>query len=337
MPGYQVPLTTVDANTTINNQKLVTTGLNVGKNFIINGNFDFWQRGTSFTNFTAYNADRWFHIYTENISRQSFSSVPEVSGSTYFLRWIANQASYHAIQQKIENGGVLLSGQNVTISFWAKSNTSNSFNLYVHSNLENDQQEIGTNFTISSTWTKYSATLAIPVTNGASVTRYVRFTLPYNSTTYGIDLAQVQLEIGSNSTPFTLSGGTISGELINCQRYYEKSYRPDTALQTNTTIGINQTTDAYYSTNTTQGTRVNYRVEKRAIPTVATYRRDGSATNPNYWAYYTNATANYAAFSVDGGSSSTNGFIGWFNGTATAITSGWANAVVGHWTADAEL
>jgi len=191
-----------------------------GKNFIINGNFDIWQRGTSFSNATNYSADRWFHIYTENISRQSFSSIPEIAGSIYYLRWTPGGATYHGMQQKIENGAVYLSGKTVTVSFWARSNTFNSFNLYVHSNLENDQQEVGSNFTITPTWTKYVTTFNIPITNGTVLHRYLRFVLPNLSTTFGIDLAQVQLEIGSVPTPFTLSGGTLSGELAACQSYY---------------------------------------------------------------------------------------------------------------------
>jgi hypothetical protein len=236
-----------------------------GKNLIINGAFDFWQRGTSFNNATAFSADRWFHIYTENISRQVFSSTPEIPGGVYFLRWIANQTSYHAIQQKIENGAIIMSGQQVSISFWARSNTSTSFNLYVHSNLENDQQEVGANFSITPTWTKHTAVLNIPITNGSSAIRYLRFTLPFNSSTHGIDLSQVQLEIGSVPTPFSRAGGTLAGELTACQRYYERitgdSYAP---------MGVGQC-----GSTTASRISVPFKVTKRITPAFASSSLSG--------------------------------------------------------------
>jgi hypothetical protein len=229
-----------------------------GKNLIINGAFDFWQRGTSFS-LASFNADRWYHIYNENISRQSFSSIPEIPGGIYFLRWVANQASYHGMQQKIENGAILMSGQQVTLSFWARSNTSTSFNLYVHSNLENDQQEVGVNFTITPTWTKYTAVFNIPVTNGTSTTRYLRFTLPFNSSTHGLDLAQVQMEIGSVPTLFSRAGGTIAGELSACQRYFIRY--PAESIFTRYGVGLN------YST-TLSTIMMHLPVEMRVFPSV---------------------------------------------------------------------
>jgi hypothetical protein len=115
------------------------------KNFIINGDFTQWSRGTTFTSWAGYSADRWFTIYNENISRQSFSSVPEIPGGTYYLRWVAPTASYHGLEQRIENGALLLSGKTISLSFWAKSNTSNSFTLNFNTNLDDVNIDIKLN------------------------------------------------------------------------------------------------------------------------------------------------------------------------------------------------
>jgi hypothetical protein len=103
------------------------------RNAIINGNFDIWQRGTSFSNPIggAYLADRWLHGFdgtgsTRTISRQSFTlgqtDVP--NEPTYFLGYNQSVAGTGAtvtnIQQRIEDVRTF-AGQQVTLSFYAKA------------------------------------------------------------------------------------------------------------------------------------------------------------------------------------------------------------------------
>ena len=98
----------------------------IGKNYIINGNFDIWQRGLSFDQTNSYGPDRW-KIWTLgstfSVTRQSFlvgqSDIPN------------NPKYYVNINCTIANNGVgliqciedvrTLSTKTVTISFWAKS------------------------------------------------------------------------------------------------------------------------------------------------------------------------------------------------------------------------
>lgn len=112
-------------------------------NYCINGNFDIWQRGTSFTNPAngAYTADRiapWINVDggtppTIVHSRQTLTPG-ELDKSFYFYRINANGAgsgygnsSYYTLYlQQIENGTRLLCGLNkkITISFYARSSVN---------------------------------------------------------------------------------------------------------------------------------------------------------------------------------------------------------------------
>lgn len=151
---------------------------------LINGNFDIWQRGTSFANPSsgAYLADRWQVAYsadggtlptTITHSRQVLTPG-EITGSFYCDRVTVNgagsglgmNANYRKVQ-KVENGVRYLSGagKKITVSFWAKSNIANKkIGVYLVQNFGSggspSAQEIinGTKFTLSNTWTKYTFT-----------------------------------------------------------------------------------------------------------------------------------------------------------------------------------
>ena len=104
------------------------------KNYIINGNFDIWQRGTSVT--TGYGPDRFTYQNsgsTGTLAQGSFTAgqtdVP--NNPRYFANLTVTGADDNAnIAHRIEDV-YTLSGETATISFYAKhtTNAPTSFNV----------------------------------------------------------------------------------------------------------------------------------------------------------------------------------------------------------------
>jgi hypothetical protein len=221
-----------------------TTGLrwsadwNTGKNKIINGDFGIWQRGTSFsgTNQLVYTADRWqlndFSGQTSNFARSTFTpGTAPVSGyeGQFFGTWSkggAGTASSY-LTQKIEDVRTF-AGQTVTFSFWAKAAATESIDFYIEQNFgSGGSATVGfgvTTFSISTSWTRYSATISVPSISGKTVGTSsflaVNFEGKTSTGAFTIDLWGMQLEAGSVATPFTTATGTLAGELAACQRYF---------------------------------------------------------------------------------------------------------------------
>lgn len=218
-------------------------GQAAGRNLVINGGFDIWQRGTSFSNPNgAFTADRW-RAYrdgsgsTVTLTQQTFTpgSAP-VAGyeGQYFLRVAqtvaGTGANYNAFANPIEDVRAL-AGQIATISFWAKTPTTQVLQAVQVEQIfgGGGSSTVYTAFpslngvTITSNWVRYSATVTVPSIAGKTVGTNsflnLAFVLP-NNTVQTIDIWGVQLEVGSVATPFSRAGGTIQGELAACQRYY---------------------------------------------------------------------------------------------------------------------
>jgi hypothetical protein len=272
------------------------------RNKIINGNFDFWQRGTSFTQTTSvgYTADRWTSNFngsggTRIISRQAFTvgqnEVPH--NPKYFVRFnqsvAGSGATFNVLSHRVE-GVETLAGKTATLSFWVRcsSGTLTSSIAYgqVFGTGGSPSAIVGIGggfFSITTTWTKITLTTNLPSIAGKTLGTnqdnflYVEFILPLN-TTFTIDIAQVQLEEGSVATPFEVR--PLGTELALCQRYYQKSYD----IETNPT-GI--TFNGYFisfshNTFTLQQTNIRFQTPMRRVPSVTLYSSNTGASGRTY-------------------------------------------------------
>ena len=213
-----------------------------GKNFVINGGMDIWQRGTSFAtggNFNVFTADRWTVGYSTALTVSRVSSG--LTGFQYALRMQRNSGSsvtsYLQIGQNLESvNSIPMAGQTVTWSFWARAGA----NFSGASNYINATLETGTG-TDQNFWSGYYTGATLPITATPTLTTsWQRFsyttTIPSNATQIGFnynytptgtagandyfDITGVQLEIAPQATPFSRAGGSIGGELALCQRYF---------------------------------------------------------------------------------------------------------------------
>jgi hypothetical protein len=211
-----------------------------GKNAIINGDFRIWQRGTSFsiTSSGVYTADRWQLTWngsgaTRTISQQTFTpGTAPVAGyeGLYFFRYNQSVAGSggagNYFFQPIEDVRTF-AGQNATVSFWAKADASRSVPVAFEQNFgSGGSATVSTSAgtaSLTTSWTRYSYTVALPSISGKTVgsSSYLSllFTFPAN-TTQTIDLWGVQVEIGSVATAFETATGTLQGELAAAMRYY---------------------------------------------------------------------------------------------------------------------
>ena len=224
------------ADTSITPTQIASSTFLANRNRIINGNFDVWQRGTSFAGVTAtgYQADRWevqpAAGCTMTITRQAFTAgqtdVPYEP--SYFLRAdITTAGSANSeISQKIEDVRTF-AGQTIVASFYAKSTTgTQTLNCRFHQDFgSGGSTRVTTGVAtkvLSSSWQKFTFTLTLGSISGKTIgtSSYLAFNFYWanSSTSNDVDLAQVQVEAGSVATPF--ENKNYGQELVASQRYY---------------------------------------------------------------------------------------------------------------------
>ena len=209
-----------------------------GKNKIINGDFGIWQRGTSFSNpaFLAFNADRWQSAIdnvptSQTISRQTFTpGTAPVSGyeGQYFWRSLITTVGTNTVMQHLctmENVQTY-AGQTATVSFWAKADSARNLGVLFEQNFgsggSGSVQTSTTTLSLTTAWTRFTVTIAIPSISGKTVgaSSFLRLILVQASASGSqLDLWGVQVEAGSTATAFQTATGTLQGELAACQRY----------------------------------------------------------------------------------------------------------------------
>jgi hypothetical protein len=348
-------------NLTVAGNAIATDGSMSNRNKIINGNFDFWQRGTSGS--SGYVADRWITVRngsTAAISRQSFTlGQTDVPGEPdYYHRTVVTSSAgannYVITYQPIESVKTL-AGQTATLSFWAKADASKNmaveFSQYFGTGGSPSAQVTAidvTTIALTTSWQKFTVTANISSisskTLGTNNNDYLGVffwfdadsnfdsrtnTLGQQSGTF--DIARVQLEAGDVATPF--EERPIGTELALCQRYYEKSYRqsvtPGASGQGNSGVVLYIGTGNSVS-NGDKLPMVTFMTVKRATPTILIWSPAGTS----------NRLANMAGSDLAAGSATPNvssdkNFFAYQNSGVTV--SGTSGCVEFHYTASAEL
>jgi len=261
-----------------------------GKNAVINGGMDIWQRGTSVaiaaSTANVYTADRWITYTFANeaitVARQSTNDTTNLPNIQYCARYQRNSGqtgtTILSFAQNFESiNSIPFAGKTVTFSFYARAgaNFSASSNLVTAaliSGTGTDQNYLtgytGTatvatsNVTLTTTWQRFTITGTVSTTATELVTIF-----QYTPTgTAGVndyyEVTGVQLELGSVATPFSRAGGTIQGELAACQRYCIRS-TPATAYAPQGLGLSGSATSAYIY--------INFPVSMRVLPTAVDF------------------------------------------------------------------
>jgi hypothetical protein len=304
-----------------------------GKNVIINGGFDFAQRGTSFTigATAAYTLDRWYASgsggsTTSTVSQQTTGAH---TGTTAQMRVAYNtNTTFCNVFTPLEYQNLQpLQGRTITLSFKGRRNAS-----YVNGLVAGIQTGTVANTLTGGTWTEVAncvisnANLPTGTSSSDWGSASVTFALPagtqglrirvgeetFQSSGAYYEITGVQLEVGSAVTPFSRAGGTIGGELALCQRYFE--------LQ-DWNINTFRVATVYANANTANNW-IPFLVQKRTLPTIA-FGNNGTFRYVSNNGVNNNITLGTATIAVSGVSINTSQTFGtagagWIDGMAAS-------------------
>ncbi len=193
-----------------------------------------------------------------------------------------------------------VNGNNISVNMWMKTNVIGNHNIALTNNAKNTSYVATFNVGVSNTWSNVKFTVpAPPSTSDWDTSSNVGIRLDIDATCLGyltgnsntwrngefnltssnylsslwltsnnyVEITGLQLEIGSNMTPFEIRPLPI--ELGLCRRYFEKNFPFDTlptSSQSNTAPG-----DCMYFANLTGMGYVSFKDPKCTIPTIDFY------------------------------------------------------------------
>ena len=290
-----------DITGTINLLTSTTLSNQAGKNAIINGGFDVWQRGTSIAAIATngvYTADRWLvgrngAVTGATITRQTTSDTTNLPSIQYCAR--VSRDSGNTSTQIIRFGSPIetinsipYAGKTVNISFYARkganySAASSALAFQIMSGTGTDQNNftvpytgettvLSSSVTLTTTWQRFTASATVGATATELLARFEFTPVGTAGAADYYEITGVQLELGSYATTFSRAGGTIQGELAACQRYF---YRYNSAGTTGP-VGAGN-----YFSSTSFIVGLPLKQTMRIIP-VATYN------NPTNFTVYSN-------------------------------------------------
>ena len=254
------------------------------KNYIINGGFDVWQRGTSFSGHSKYYADRWVEYtdtddgYTVTKVNLNASDITQ-TGQNKALKvsvTAGTTGSLNDLRQKIEFPEQF-NGKTLTLSFWYKSSipvTVNNIRVDSYINgvdlIHLNPQSINS----TTTWQRAQFTFTCSGMDVTTLTANDYLDVIISSpvgVTVDYYITGVQLEEGSVATPFEQRPYGL--ELSLCQRYYEKS---------SSSVSLKRVIN-YSTSNSTLQLSSDFKVTKRVNPTMVVYGDINDGVEFNNW------------------------------------------------------
>lgn len=343
------------------------SGVREFKNAVINGQFDFWQRGTSFgpaALLDLYTADRWSTNANAGISGATFTqSVNQVlfapgqtdvpDNPTFHATFSGTSVGGNGLEvtgfdQRIENVRSF-SNSTATLSFFAKGSTSGTIrvNLIQFFGVGGSASVfIGDEaVALTTTFQKFSLTFNVPSILGKTIGGIdsflgIRFVTEAGASnvqnftpfqfTGTVSLANVQFEDGSVATTFGKRTEAI--ELALCQRYFAKSYNLTVVPGTGALLVPERQGEITFTGTSANGEAVNVRFPQtmRANPTFSIFGIGGLAGIPNSAPAVAPEDFNFPAVLTIGESGAT-------VVPSAAILSGVGSEFGFHYVADAEL
>lgn len=327
-----------------------------GKNFVINGGFDIWQRGTSFSSAAnIYTTDRWLiyrsggNLTTSRVATGDTTNLPNIQYATRLQRTASSTSTdivYFMNMFETVNT-IPLVGQTVTLSFYARrganySASSNQITASVRTGTGTDQNWINgytseatpltTNATLTTTWQRFTVSGTIATTANELT---VLFSYTPTGTAGAADLVEitgVQLEVASSATAFSRAAGTIANELSACQRYYASSIPNGYTITDFPVIGTGTPGIAFYATGSNDAFGSwQLPVEMRTTPTTNIYsssnRTSGSVRSATTGTDYTCSGFGFSTGNRKGSI--------YLSGFGAGVSSGLV--LTAQWTASAEL
>jgi hypothetical protein len=261
---------------TLNSVTTSTLSVSAGKNAVINGGMDIWQRGTSISvaaSTVAYTADR-LSISTaasqaSTVSRQATNDTTNLPNIQYCARIQRNSGQTGTgttyVGNSIETANSIpFIGKAVTVSFYARkgadySAASNALNLYLWNGTGTDQN-VNTGYTggnvvasvtatLTTTWQRFTFTGTVPTNSTELALQFQNTPVGTAGTNDYYEITGVQIELGSAVTTFSRNASTLQGELAACQRYYWRT-----------------TLSAYANASVATGTAISSTAAKTIIP-----------------------------------------------------------------------
>lgn len=282
-------------------------------NWLVNGEFRLAQAqdATTLTTVTdgGYGPDQWIMLDSNGGSTSKYRRVTGEQAGTYYTKYIGQFDQTNGVAKQImtcqpleSEKSISLRGQQSTFSFYARTDGTEITTLRAcigewTSTVDQPTIDIVSSWAATPTWIANFACLNTPsditisdvwsqtsitATFGSTVNNiFVCVWTPnaeaQNDTFY---LSQAQLVLGSTAVPWIQVKKTIDEDIVEAERFYEKSYNLDVAPGTATLAGI-----FVWAANSNSNGKgfVPYRHVKFKNPAISWWDAAGNASKTSWW------------------------------------------------------